>query len=90
MRLIALISLPLALAACVPQAPPAAPEPPDTCQAAAFQGLVGQPRAILAQMLFPAGTRIIGPNDAVTADYNAGRMNIEVGANDRIGKVACY
>ncbi len=89
MRLIALLSLPLILAACVPEAP--RPDTPDAaCQAPGYQGLVGQPRAVLAAMLFPAGTRIIGPNDAVTADFRADRLNIEVGANDRIAKVACY
>lgn len=88
-RITALISLPFLLAACVPEPPPA-PDAPDMCQAAAFQGLVGQPKAILAQMLLPAGTRIIGPNDAVNLDYRNDRLNIEVGANDRIAKVACY
>lgn len=90
MRLIALLCLPLALTACVPVEAPAPEEPADACQAAGFQGLVGQPRAVLAAMLFPAGTRIIGPADPVTADYRPERMNIEVGSNDRIAKVACY
>lgn len=89
MRLIALLTLPLALAACVP-AEPDSPQAPDTCPAASFQGLVGQPRAVLGQMLFPAGTRIIGAHDPVTADFNPARLNVEIGHNDRIAKVACY
>lgn len=89
MRLIALLPLPLALAACVPGEPAAPAAPPD-CQAAGFQGLVGQPKAVLGQMLFPAGTRIIGAHDPVTADFNPARLNVEIGHNDRIAKVACY
>lgn len=89
MRLIALLSLPLALAACMPEEPAAPAEPP-ACQAASFQGLIGQPKAVLGQMLFPAGTRIIGAHDPVTADFNPARLNVEIGHNDRIAKVACY
>ncbi|UFS65926.1 hypothetical protein LO749_05015 [Paracoccus denitrificans] len=81
-----------ALAACVEAMPPAqVPQPgADSCNAASFRGLVGQPRGVLDRMTLPAGTRIIGPRDAVTMDFNAGRMNFEIGEDGRIAKIGCY
>ncbi|MBU2956959.1 I78 family peptidase inhibitor [Paracoccus sp. 1_MG-2023] len=76
------------LAACEPVAQPE--EPVDACGAAGYQGLVGQPRSVLEKMNFPLGTRVIGPEDAVTADFRPDRLNIEYAPNDRIEKVACY
>lgn len=79
------------LAACEPLPPEAEPaEPPDSCGAAGYQGLVGQPRTVLDGMTFPLGTRQIGPNDAVTADFRPDRLNIEYGAGGRIEKISCY
>ena len=90
MRLLAILPL-LALAACVePVAPPAAEPAPDLCNATALQGLVGQPASVLQTMMLRAGTRVINPGDAVTMDFRADRMNIEIGANGRIEKIACY
>ncbi|MCF3973068.1 I78 family peptidase inhibitor [Paracoccus salsus] len=79
------------LAACEPVAPPVLPDPPaDECGAAGYQGLVGQPRDILRPMTFPLGTRVIGPDDAVTADFQPERLNIEYGRAGRIEKVSCF
>ena len=80
-----------ALAGCEPM--PAQPQPdtpPDDCRASAYQGLVGQPVAVLAAMTFPIGTRQIGPNDPVTSDFRPERLNIEYGRAGRIEKVSCY
>ena len=90
MRAITLALPLLLLAACVPEEPAMEDPPTDACQSAGFQGLVGQPRAVLERMLLPAGSRVIGPNDPITRDYRPDRLNIEVGANDRIARVACY
>lgn len=87
-RLVILLSL--LLAACVPEAPIAEGPPSDTCQAAGLQGLVGQPKAVLDRMLLPARSRVIGPNQPITRDYRPDRLNVEIGANGRIEKVACY
>lgn len=91
MRHALLAGLPLLLAGCAIDGahPPPAPDD-DACRAASYQGLVGQPAAVLDQMQFPIGTRVIGPDAPVTADYRAGRLNIEVGPSDRIDKVSCY
>ena len=91
MRALAILPL-LALAACVEPVPAPAPVQPDTdkCKASTLQGLVGQPKSVLQTMLLPAGTRVIGPGDAVTMDFRPDRMNVEVGADGRIAKIGCY
>lgn len=88
----ALLLLPVcALAACVETEPPAAPPPgADGCHAAQFRGLIGQPRAVLDSMKLPAGTRVIGPSDAVTMDFRPDRLNFEIDGKAVIGKIACY
>lgn len=85
----------LTLAACEPlpsdgNTGPRPPQPSDACGALGYQGLVGQPREVLNAMKFPIGTRVIGPDDAVTADYNVQRLNIEYGRGGLIEKVGCY
>lgn len=80
------------LAACepVPNAPAQPVPPSDECGASGYQGLVGQPRRVLDSMKFPLRTRVIGPDDAITADYVPARLNIEYGAGGLIERIACY
>lgn len=80
------------LAACepIPVTPPDTPPAADECGAQGYQGLIGQPRTALAAMTFPVGTRVIGPDDAVTADFRPDRLNIEYSRNGRIDKISCY
>lgn len=79
------------LAACEPMQTAEAPaEPGDACGASGFQGLIGQSRDVLAAMTFPADTRIIGPDQPVTADFRTERLNIEYDRNGRIEKISCY
>ncbi|MFN3723543.1 MAG: I78 family peptidase inhibitor [Paracoccaceae bacterium] len=75
------------LAACQP----VTPEGPDlaTCGAGALQGLVGQPASVLQTMKFGQETRIIRPDTAVTMDYRADRLNIEIDRAERISRVHC-
>lgn len=85
----------IGLAACEPLPPngnpgPLPPELRDECGAAGYKGLIGQPREVLTPMKFAIGTRVIGPEDAVTADYREGRLNIEYGQSGLIEKVSCY
>ena len=80
-----------ALAACEPAyVEPTPPPVVDECGAAGYQGLIGQPRTALSAMNFPLGTRVIGPEDMVTADFRPDRLNIEYGVNGRITKVSCF
>ena len=89
LRLLALLPA-LTLAACVEATTPVEEPPQDACNAARFQGLVGQSEAVLKEMMLPAGARVIRPNDAITADFRADRLNVELGATGRIEKVGCY
>lgn len=76
------------LAACV-EPPPVAMPAEDACGAAGLQGLVGQPATVLQTMRFGVQTRIIRPGMAVTMDYRADRLNIEIDAAEVIARVAC-
>jgi hypothetical protein len=93
MRRPALLTLPiLALAACVPSAPPKAPPPlppENACGAADLQSLVGQPATVLDTMRFGQPVRVIRPGMAVTMDYSADRLNIEIDRRERIARVSC-
>ena len=89
MKIIALLPL-LAVVACVEQPVPAAEPDMDACKASAYQGLVGQPKSVLATMMLPAGSRVVGPTDPITMDFRTERLNVEIGKDDRIAKVACY
>ncbi|MDP3198142.1 I78 family peptidase inhibitor [Tabrizicola sp.] len=75
--------LALGLQACVDTTGPTA------CGAAGMQDLVGRDQAVLAAMTFPAGTRLIGPDTAVTEDYRPDRLNIDIDAGGRITRLWC-
>lgn len=81
----------LIMAGCVPTLqPPAEPLPTETtCGAADLQALVGQPAKVLQTMRFGQQVRIIRPGMAVTADYSATRLNIDINANEKISRVYC-
>lgn len=79
----------LLLGACVAPPPPEKPDA-DACKASTYQGLVGQPKTVLDTMMLPARSRVIGPGDAITMDFSPQRLNVEIGKDDRIAKVACY
>lgn len=84
MRRFALL-LPFAFAACVEEAIP----PAETCGAAALQDLVGQSETVLQTMKFGTPVRIIHPGMAVTMDYSADRLNIEINEAGMISRVTC-
>jgi len=90
-RLLLLASL--ALAGCVTEGPSPGPTPPvateGACGAPGLQGLVGQNRRALATIKFGTEVRIIEPNSAVTMDYRADRLNIELDAKGTITRVTC-
>ena len=82
------LGLALLLAGCV--APEGAvPSDAAACGAERLQGLVGQSGDVLARMTLPEGTRIIGPDTAVTMDYRPDRLNIDLDAAGRITRVHC-
>ncbi|MGJ8597105.1 I78 family peptidase inhibitor [Sulfitobacter sp.] len=60
---------------------------PDTCNAAAHQGLIGMDAA--SSLALPEPKRLVGPNDAVTTDFNASRLNIQLNETDNIIAITC-
>ena len=83
MRRAAVLAWIALLPACVAEPQPA------TCGAEALQGLVGRDKSVLSAMTLPAGTRVIEPWTAVTEDYSAQRLNIDVDARGRITGLWC-
>ncbi|MEQ1820853.1 MAG: I78 family peptidase inhibitor [Terricaulis sp.] len=61
----------------------------DTCGAAQYSSLVG---SNFAAVTFPAGAniRIIQPNQPVTQDFSAQRLNVITDANGLITSLECY
>ena len=80
-----MLALAMVLAGCV------SADAPDqnACGAAGMQSLVGQGRDVLAAMTLPQGTRVIEPGMAITEDYRADRLNLDVDAGGRITRVWC-
>jgi len=72
-----------------PGLPPVPMPPEDACGAPDLQGLVGQQRSTLDRMRFAVPLRVIEPGMAVTMDYSAQRLNIELDAAGRIQRVYC-
>lgn len=87
-----LLALPVALMACVPEAAPPATDPmpvEDACGASGLQDLVGQSAKKLEVMRFAKTVRVIRPGMAVTMDYSAERLNIEINEAEVISRVSC-
>ncbi|MBC5784199.1 starvation-inducible protein [Ramlibacter sp. USB13] len=89
----------LLLAACAqqpPAAPPASPPPPpaSACNADAAQYAVGRPQTapLVEEIRQRTGAhiaRILRPNQVVTMEFNAERVNVVVDAENRITAVRC-
>ncbi|MGD9980054.1 MAG: I78 family peptidase inhibitor [Hyphomonadaceae bacterium] len=63
--------------------------PPDTCQMAAHQNLVGTAGAEIDRTTLPPLARIICHECAVTMDYRAERLNIELGPDGKVVRLRC-
>jgi hypothetical protein len=61
----------------------------DTCGAARFAALVGQPKSVVDRTTFPDGTRVILPGMAVTMDYREERLNVLIDGNAAVERVYC-
>lgn len=93
------VALTLGLAACA-AVPPLQGLPPqslprgggaslESCGGSGLSALVGQPARVLATMKFAPPVRFIRPGDAVTEDYSAQRLNIEIDLKEVISGVQC-
>lgn len=61
----------------------------NACGAEDLQGLVGQKASVLQTMRFSQVVRVIEPGMAVTMDFSATRLNIEVDEEGVISRVSC-
>lgn len=59
-----------------------------TCPAADLQHLIGAPQGALDPVGYDP-TRIAGPDDVVTMDYNPERLDVRVDAGGRIVSITC-
>ena len=60
---------------------------PDTCGASAYQDLLGKGAA--SALAVPEPKRVYGVADAVTLDYQADRINVQLDDTDTIVAVTC-
>lgn len=59
----------------------------DTCNAAAYAGLVGQDAVVALQI--PDPKRSYRPDEAVTQDFNPARVNVVLSETDVITAITC-
>lgn len=83
------LTLLLALLVSACDAPPRtiATPGPDTCNAEAYQDLIGQPRAAAGPL--PQPKRVYHITDPVTMDHRPDRLNVVLDDSDTIGEISC-
>jgi hypothetical protein len=83
-----LCTLPFAASA-EDSAPERGTELPDTCGAAAFRDLVGQPDTALDGVTLPDPHRVIAWGSVVTLEYDPARLVIHLAEDGTIETVTC-
>ena len=73
------------LAGCQPVAKPV----PPSCGAARLGGWIGQPVMALDEQYLPQTVRQIRPGDAVTDEFQPGRLNVVLDASDVVVAFHC-
>ena len=61
----------------------------DQCGSLNYLSKVGLKEESITASTFPAGTRIIHPDTAVTRDYRAERLNVHINSQGRIERIDC-
>lgn len=69
--------------------PNLAPATPDLCGAGRLAGFAGLPVAELDEQYLPQVVRVIRPGDAVTEDFSAARLNVDLDAGGRMVRFWC-
>lgn len=81
----------LVLSACADMPPSGGDARPavgrDTCGAAGFRHLIGQPVSAVEALQLSVPVRIVPPEGAVTLDYRAERINFVIGPDTGSGRV---
>lgn len=60
-----------------------------TCDAGAYGYLVGQHESEIDRTRLPSSFRIVCAECMVTMDHNPNRLNIQLGADNKVGSVRC-
>jgi len=80
----------LGLSACVPENMEQLPkQQSDSCDSGQYEHMLWKPKSVLDGLSLPRGTRVIGPDQAVTMDFRPNRLNITYGKLGRIERVYC-
>lgn len=64
-------------------------EVPRSCGAARLSGWIGHEVSSLDEQYLPQIVRLIRPGDAITEEYNPGRLNVVLSHADRIKAFYC-
>ena len=62
---------------------------PDTCGAQSLQNMLGQSASIVPGLALEGPFRIVKPDDIVTQEYNAQRVNFRVNGSGIVTRVSC-
>ncbi|MEZ5995835.1 MAG: I78 family peptidase inhibitor [Hyphomonadaceae bacterium] len=62
---------------------------PDTCHLSEHQALIGTPGDAIDRSALPPGARVICFGCMATADYNAERLTIQLGADGNVASMRC-
>jgi len=71
------------------EAPPPPSPDADACGAGGLQQLVGQKRAAFDESAIDGPLRVVPPGSAMTMDYRADRLNVELDEDGRITRIWC-
>lgn len=63
--------------------------PPDTCQIAAHQNLIGVEGSTIDRSTLPPNSRVVCHQCAVTLDYRSDRLNVELGPDGKVARLRC-
>jgi hypothetical protein len=79
----------LLLSACAATVPSVPEAQHDTCNAGRHADLVGQDATALERVLILGMVRVIRPDDIVTMDLRAERINFKIDAVEKITAITC-
>ncbi len=77
------------LAGCSTAAPSLPPLTEDTCRAADYAQLIGQPATALERVLLLGKVRVIRPRQPVTMDFRFDRINFMIDEGETIVAINC-
>lgn len=72
-----------------PNLPPLPDPSGDSCGAAEYASLIGQPDTALERVLILRQVRVIRPGLAVTMDYRPDRINFEIDQAGKVQRISC-